>query len=109
MSIIEINMQEPYHSFVINGKKTVEGRLNKGKFASIKIGDILILKPEKMQFEVIEKNIYPSFKDMIIKEGISNVIPDKNNIKEAMNVYYKFYTIKQEKEHGVLAIKIRKK
>jgi hypothetical protein len=35
MNFISINVQEPYYSFILNGKKTVEGRLNKGKFASI--------------------------------------------------------------------------
>ena len=102
-------MQEPYRSLVINGKKTVEGRLNKGKFASIKTGDILMLEQEKIQFEVIKKSIYLNFKTMIEKEGLSNVLPDKNNIKEATNVYYEFYTKEQEKEYGVLAIKIKRK
>ncbi len=48
-------MQEPYYSFILNGKKIVEGRLNKGKFASITTGDILEIEPEKVQFDVIEK------------------------------------------------------
>jgi len=26
------NVAEPYKSFLLNGQKTVEGRLNKGKF-----------------------------------------------------------------------------
>lgn len=108
MSTISINIQEPYHSLIINGKKTVEGRLNKGKFALINIGDILELEPEKTQFKITEKNIYPNFKSMMEKEGVKNVIPDKNNIDEAAKVYYKFYTKKQEKKFGVVAIKIRK-
>jgi len=58
-------------------------------------------------FRIIEKNIYPSFKDMIEKEGIANVMPDKNNIEEATQVYYKFYTREEEKEFGVVGIKIK--
>ncbi len=46
---------------------------------------------------------------MIEKEGIKNVIPDKESIDEAVSVYYKFYTKEQEKEFGVVAIKIKKK
>lgn len=109
MSIISINVQEPYHSFIINGQKTIEGRLNKGKFATINVGDILEIEPEKIQFDVIQKNIYSDFKSMIEKEGIKNVISDKQNIDRAVNIYYKFYTKEQEKEFGVVAIKIRKK
>jgi len=108
MQKISINVQEPYYSFIINGQKTVEGRLNKGKFASIQKGDILILAPENIEFEVIKKNIYNSFKEMIQSEGVKNVIPDKTNIEEAIKVYYKFYTAEQENEFGVSAIKIKK-
>ena len=41
MSVLSLNVQEPYHAFILSGLKTVEGRLNKGKFADIKIGDII--------------------------------------------------------------------
>ena len=44
---------------------------------------------------------------MIEKEGIANVMPDKNNIEEATQVYYKFYTREEEKEFGVVGIKIK--
>jgi ASC-1-like (ASCH) protein len=108
MQKISINVQEPYYSFIINGQKIVEGRLNKGKFASIQKGDILVLAPENIEFNVVEKNIYKSFIAMIESEGVENVIPDKTSIEEATNVYYKFYTKEQEKEFGVAAIKIKR-
>lgn len=108
MNIISIKAREPYYSFMLNGKKIIEGRLNKGKFALINIGDILEIGSEKIQFKIIEKKIYKNFKNMLEKEGVENIIPDKNNINEAIEVYYKFYTKKQEKEFGVVAIKIRK-
>lgn len=100
---IEINVKEPYLSFILKGEKVVEGRLNKGKFSQIKKGDILILQNKKLK--VLEKNNYKTFKGMIEAEGIENVIPDKKNIDEAVKVYYKFYTKEQEKEFGVCAIK----
>ena len=80
MQKISISVQEPYYSFIINGQKIVEGRLNKGKFASIQKGDILVLTPENIEFEVIEKNIYKSFMEMIESEGVENVIPNKTSI-----------------------------
>ncbi|NJS41733.1 hypothetical protein HC766_05340 [Candidatus Gracilibacteria bacterium] len=49
-NILEINVQEPYLSFIRDGVKTVEGRLNKGKFKEIQVGDVLIIGS-------IEKNI----------------------------------------------------
>ncbi len=41
---------------------------------------------------------------MIKIVGIKNIIPDKEKIEDAVNVYYKFYTAKQEKEFRVLGI-----
>ena len=107
MTKIKINMQEPYKTFVLKGIKTVEGRLNKGKFARIKIGDVIEIETEDIKFDVIEKNVYSSFREMLKVEGIENVISDKDNIDDAVNVYYRFYTKAQEKKFKVVAIKLQ--
>ena len=106
MKIFQANKQEPYLSLILNGIKTVEGRLNKGKFKEMQVGDLVETAGEI--FEILEKNIYRTFKEMILSEGIENVIPDKTTIDDAVNVYYRFYTKEQEKEFGVVAIKINK-
>jgi ASC-1-like (ASCH) protein len=107
MKIIEVNKKDPYYSFCVQGKKIIEGRLNKGKFALVEIGDIIKTNNETF-FKVIGKKLYPTFKDMIISEGIENVTPDKKSINEAVSVYRQFYTPEQEKEFGIIAIKIKK-
>jgi ASC-1-like (ASCH) protein len=45
---------------------------------------------------------------MLEREGTKNVLPDKNSIEEAIKIYRKFYKKSEEKEFGVLAIKIKK-
>lgn len=108
MKIINIHKKEPYHSMVINGLKTVEGRLNKGKFAEIEIGDVLMMRPENKRFRVVGKRRYKTFKEMLEAEGIKNVLPDKNNIEEAAKVYKKFYKESEENKYGALAIRIKR-
>ena len=108
MQKISINIQEPYRGFILSGQKTVEGRLNRGKFISIKKGDILIISPENQEFKVIAKNNYNSFCEMIMSEGLENVAPDKNNVEAVLQVYYRLYNKEQEREFGVIAIKIKK-
>jgi ASC-1-like (ASCH) protein len=44
---------------------------------------------------------------MVTTEGFEKVIPDKTNPADAANVYYKFFTKKQEQEFGVVAIEIQ--
>jgi ASC-1-like (ASCH) protein len=108
MQTIPLNIQEPYLSFILNGQKTIEGRLNKGKFKEFKTGDILLVGQKEDKFIIERLTIYSSFREMLEKEGIKNVIPDKNTIDEAEGIYYNFYTKEQEKEFGILAIKINK-
>lgn len=103
---LEINVQEPYFSFIKNGQKTVEGRLAKEKFTSLKIGDFLLVN-EELKKEIVEVSVYKTFRDMIIMEGVKNVIPDAQNLDEAVSAYYKFYTPEDEKAMGVCAIKIK--
>ena len=43
MTTISINIIEPYLSYILNGQKIIEGRLNKGKFKDLKIGDIAMI------------------------------------------------------------------
>lgn len=65
------------------------------------------LEPENIRLDVIEKKFYKTFKEMIETEGLENVVPDKKSIDDAADVYYKFYIKDQEKEFGVVAIKIK--
>lgn len=108
MKIVKINKQEPYRGLVLEGKKVIEGRLNKGKFLKLKAGDILEMGPGRNFFKVVRINQYDSFKIMLITEGISQVLLGVKNIKEALKVHSQFYTPEQQRKFGALAIKIQK-
>ena len=104
---ISVNVQEPYMSFILDGTKTVEGRLNKGKFLSIEAGDILEIGSAK--FKVTGTATYSSFLEMVTSEGVENVIPDKPTPVEAAQVYYRFFTPDQERKFGVKAIRLARR
>ena len=106
--IINISVQEPYFSHILDGKKTIEGRLNKGKFLDIKAGDTLMIN-NQVEYIVEDKKQYSSFKEMLVNEGIENVVPEVKDIDEAVDVYYKFYTKEDEDKFGVVGIKLKKK
>ncbi len=100
-----LNVQEPYLSYILKGIKTVEGRLNKGKFKNMKIEDILNIS--NTHFKIVGIADYISFYDMVRTEGVKNVIPDKDTAEDAAKVYYKFFTKEQEQNFGVRAIRIK--
>jgi ASC-1-like (ASCH) protein len=80
--------------------------LNKGKFKDLVVGDILAFALTDRLFIVRQIDFYNSFREMIVSQGVKNVVPDKDTVEEAEAVYYKFYTKEQEREFGVLAIRI---
>jgi ASC-1-like (ASCH) protein len=106
--IVQINVQEPYLGYIKDGTKTIEGRLNKGKFKEIEVDDILEISGLTKKFTVTAKRNYKTFLEMVTAEGFEKIIPDKLNPADAANVYYKFFTKEQEKEFGVVAIEIKK-
>jgi ASC-1-like (ASCH) protein len=106
MISLQINIQEPYLSFVLNGEKTIEGRLYKGKFKELKVGDFLLVGQYEKKIPIVGLTRYPNFKQMLEMEGVAAVIPDKATVEEAEAVYRLFYTKDMEDEYGVIAIKL---
>lgn len=108
MKTITTNIQEPYTSFVVDGQKTVEGRLNRGKFAALEVGDIMEMNDERTPFVVMAKTVYPTFCEMLEAEGIANVLPDQYSLDRGVDVYRKFYSEEEEREFGVVALRIKR-
>ena len=110
----KIKCQEPYVSLISKGKKTIEGRLDKGLFQELKIGDKVIWYNQNHSVNtiIIKKYKYNTFMDMIIAHGIKNVLPNvninngKDTLYNGIGVYRNFYKKIKEKKYSVLAIKI---
>lgn len=106
---------------IITGRKTVEGRLNKGKFAEYTVGDTVSLRrdirgddgilrdgtPGATVVEVVAIRTYPDFLSMVTAEGFLNVIPSAASAQEAADEYNRYYSAKDQKRYGVLAIQVR--
>ena len=90
------------------GKKTIEGRLNKNSFQKIKINDIINFKNknDNIYVQVIDIKKYSSFLDMLKTEDIKKITPLSNSIGESLNIYRNCYSKTAEEKYGVLAIKL---
>lgn len=102
---------------ILAGTKTIECRLNKGKFTEYQPGDhvwlredihkdgeIIESKPKRALVEVVKTETYPTFEAMFETIGYDKAIPRAASIQEALNTCYKFYTPEQENEFGVIAV-----
>lgn len=120
----EKGVQEPWFSLIKKGIKSVEGRLNKGDFSRMKVGDIVtwtnsIKKIKSGKTKIINRKVktkiigignYSSFYQMIKTERLKNTLPtpELKTIQQGVDdVYYKFYSPKDEREKGVKAIRLR--
>jgi ASC-1-like (ASCH) protein len=106
----EINVSEPWFSFLKNKKKRIEGRLNKGVFSTLEKGEIIKFVNGDNTFKAKIKKIvyYNTFEEYLSQEGLKRTLPNIKTIEEGCNIYYKYYTKEQEREYKILAIYIKK-
>ena len=108
--INKIRILEESFNLIKNKKKTIEGRLYKGFFQTLKIDDDLYIECVKTQ-EIIKvkiKNIvkYASFRDMFNKINIKDICPTEICIDSSIKRYRNFYSFEQETKYKVIAIYI---
>lgn len=102
-----INMKNIHYLNVISGMKTVEGRLNRGKFAKMKKGQTIIINNVyKTKIAKIAK--YKTFKEMLEKETLQAVLPGLYSLDNGVKIYREFYSNIDEWEFGVVAIHLSK-
>jgi ASC-1-like (ASCH) protein len=109
MSIYKKNLSEPWFSLIKLGIKDVEGRLNKGDFANMNIGDFILFTNNELGFErkfkIVIKNIsyYDNFQTYLENETLERCLPCIDNIEDGLNVYYKYYKKSDELEYKIKA------
>jgi ASC-1-like (ASCH) protein len=108
------HLSEPWFSLILHEIKTIEGRRNMGDFNEIQVGDTIRWQnfdfgDREVVTEIVKKNEYISFYQMLKNEGISKCLPSINKIDKGESVYYKYYTKEEENEHGVVALHLKLK
>lgn len=105
---------------IIAGRKTIEGRLKKGKFAKYRVGDIVALRrdirddfgvlhdgePDAARVRVVAVREYPDFLTMVTAEGYQRVIPSASSPEEAAAEYNTYYSAEDQALYGVVAVEV---
>ena len=100
-----MGLQEEYLRAIAEGRKRIEGRLYDEKRQAIKPGDEIVFE-NKLVCVVKDLRVYPSFREMLEREGIENVLPGVESIEEGVRVYRRFYSEEKERKYGVVAIEV---
>lgn len=121
MNVWESGRESNLLDDIIAGRKTIEGRLNRGKFARYKPGDHIRLRrdfrdadgvlhdgePDAARVEVVAVRQYPDFLTMVEAEQYAKVIPTAINAEAAASEYNTYYSADDQAHYGVLAIEVR--
>jgi ASC-1-like (ASCH) protein len=109
MSNFKKEVKEPWFSLIKLGYKQVEGRLNKGDFVNMNIGDFILFINNDLGFErnfIMEiKNIsyYDNFQMYLENETLERCLPGIDNIEDGLKVYYTYYKKSDELEYKIKA------
>lgn len=120
MTIWESGRESGLLDDIIAGRKTIEGRLKRGKFAEYRAGDIIKLRrdirdengmlhdgeSDAARVEVVAIREYPDFLTLCRSEGYERVIPSAESAEMAADEYDKFYSAENQATYGVLAIEV---
>lgn len=105
------HLSEPWFTLIKLGIKTVEGRLNKGAFKEMKVGDVIIFYNEDITYrqiwvKIVEINNYQNFDEYLRKERLKKCLPGYTKIKDGLEVYYKYFSKEDEMKYKVKAFKL---
>lgn len=121
MTVWESGRESALLDEIIAGRKMIEGRLNRGKFAEYRLGDIVRLRrdyrdeagvlrdgePDALKVEVVAIRQYHDFISMIETEGYQRVIPYASSARAAADEYNNYYSVEDQAIYGVLAIEVK--
>lgn len=117
MQIFEAGRSTEYMGDILAGNKTVEGRLNRGKFSQYQPGDLVYLRedvtlsdgtireiPNRALVKITYIDSFPTFERMLAITGLELVLPRAKSVADGEALYRDIYPATQEAECGVLAI-----
>lgn len=108
--IYEMKLNEKAFINIKNGIKKFELRLFDERRKNINLGDTIIFNNlndlnDTISVKVLGLLRYPSFADFF-KDIDYKLCGTANSLEEKLERVHTFYTVEQEKEYGILAIKI---
>lgn len=107
---MEIN--DEWLKYIINGRKTVEGRKNNpDSWGRLRVNDIILaVSPNNntvYKFQITRITYYSTIREYLETEGLENCLPDVENIDRGIEIYMKWSTEEDVKKYGFMGIRIK--
>lgn len=107
ISRLYIRKEETFHQ-INNKEKTIEVRLFRGFVKTLNVNDTIMIMydVQRTYVKVIRIRRFSSFKNMLEKECLNNIMPSCKNKQEAMARFRTYYKKYDETKFTVVAIEI---
>lgn len=105
--IHEMKLNESLFERIKNGTKTIEFRLYDEKRKKVKIGDKIEFSKLPDLQEKILVDVLDIYRDETFENLFKKIFTDKNEIARKTKSMYQFYSKEQEKQYGVVGIRIK--
>lgn len=110
-----VTLMKKYLYMIRDGRKTVEGRINRGMFAKYKIpvgSGLRFFYTQNAQDDVhctiLGVRTFDTFREMLQHYGYEKLVPDVNSLEAAVAAYAKIPGYSQkERDSGVIGIELR--
>jgi ASC-1-like (ASCH) protein len=113
----EIGIESSLVAEILDGNKTIEGRLGKPKYIKMRVGDVLAIRediykageivksiPDQVHVVITQLLYFQSFEEMLSSLDFHRAIPGALNARDALQTYRQYYSATDEEEYGVVAI-----
>ena len=109
----KMKLRQYFFDKIKSSEKIYEIRLYDEKRKLISVGDEILFSGQEIQketllTEVVELKCFRTFEEMCKTIALAE-IGLNGTIEDAVSVYRQFYSIEEEKQYGVIAIKIKLK
>jgi ASC-1-like (ASCH) protein len=86
--VYTVSLKEPWFTHIKEGRKTVEGRLNRGLFKNLKINDVVkwTNRENDVMTKIIEIKMHASFGEMLNDNKLSDVLLKPNIDNMYLNI-----------------------
>lgn len=94
--MITLNVQQVYLDSIAAGSKTIEGRLAKQKYKSLKPGDEIRFSNNENTQSLVKKvvalHFYASFEKAFKAQDFQNATPNAKTLNDSLEIYERFYS-----------------
>lgn len=101
-----IHCDDPWFTYIKQGRKPVEGRKKTHTYKRIKVGDYINFSNGKESFlaAVTEIRDYDTLEEYLEDVTLAKALPGVKTMQEALDIYYEWSPEEKIKQYGFLGI-----